>query len=325
MQKDLDIWQLILDCKQKGITIGLMLVLDSAGSSPGRQGFKMAVASDGRLAGSIGGGIMEYELVELLRTQTWHQHQKAESRQLVHRKKLTDSPSGMICSGEQSVVLYPDCFLSEELATETCMAIENYQVESITFNTTEIKINAIDEPILSSYNKDIKHWQYIESIGKHETAYVIGGGHVGLVMSQLLKYLGFYVVTFDERENVITMERNTVSDEKIICSYDDLGKHIKSGDLSFVIVMSFSFLTDVKALSAILNGSYKYLGVMGSKVKTINIFQALSEKGFTQESINKITAPIGIDINSQTPQEIAVSIAAEIIQIKNANLPKGDR
>ncbi len=133
MKKDHTIWQLINDCKQHNVTVGLMVVISSQGSSPGRQSFKMAVAADGRLAGSIGGGTMEYGLVDLLRTHAWHAKRQVEVRPLVHRKKATQNPSGMICAGEQVVVLYPDVLLSTDLAQTALSIIEQQRTGKLTF------------------------------------------------------------------------------------------------------------------------------------------------------------------------------------------------
>jgi len=106
MNKNLVTWQLIHKSLQSSIPVMLLYVLESKGSSPGRQGFFMAVNAKGEMAGSIGGGIMEHKFVEMAKEQLEKQEDISTLRKQLHDKKAAKNQSGMICSGEQTVWIY---------------------------------------------------------------------------------------------------------------------------------------------------------------------------------------------------------------------------
>ncbi len=114
------------------------------------------------------------------------------------------------------------------------------------------------------------------------------------------------------------MELNTFAHEKIITNYEEIDKHLIDGDHSFVAIVSHTHETDKFILQKLINYNFKYIGLMGSKAKVKNIIAEIKQMGFTEDQINKIHMPIGIEINSETPEEIAISIAAEIIKIRNS-------
>src|SRR5688572_22012494 len=100
MKKQLTIWKLIANSLQNQVPVTLLYVLESKGSSPGRQGFFMAVNAKGEMAGSIGGGIMEHKFVEMAKEQLEIENSKTQIRKQIHDKSATRDRSGMICSGE---------------------------------------------------------------------------------------------------------------------------------------------------------------------------------------------------------------------------------
>src|SRR4051794_39568218 len=106
MNKQLTTWQLTLKSLQQRIPVMLLYVLESAGSSPGRQGFFMAVNAAGEMEGSIGGGIMEHKFTEMAREQLKESDAMLSLRKQVHDKSAARNQSGMICSGEQTILLY---------------------------------------------------------------------------------------------------------------------------------------------------------------------------------------------------------------------------
>jgi xanthine dehydrogenase accessory factor len=148
----------------------------------------------------------------------------------------------------------------------------------------------------------------------------VGGGHVGLSVSQLFRQLNFYVIVFDNRDNLNTFESNTFAHQKHVIEYAAIADYIKEGSDSYVAIMTNKYTDDKLVLSKLLQNNYAYIGVLGSKAKLKTMWEVLQKEGFEQEELDKIFAPIGIHIKSETPEEIAVSIAAEIIQVKNNTL-----
>jgi xanthine dehydrogenase accessory factor len=102
-----------------------------------------------------------------------------------------------------------------------------------------------------------------------------------------------------------------------IKDYSELNTIIPSGNNNYVVIMTIGYRTDAIAIKALLQNDYKYIGVLGSREKIKTLFAELKIGGIEQAKLDKIHAPIGLAINSQTPEEIAISIAAEIIKVKN--------
>jgi len=132
-----------------------------------------------------------------------------------------------------------------------------------------------------------------------------------------MKDLGFIVEIFDDREGLSTFDNNTFADKKHQVDYADIDNYIPQGDGVYVVIMTFGHQSDQDVLLKLIDKNFKYLGLMGSKTKIASIFK---HTGINAESekASRLHAPIGISIHSKTPMEIAVSIAAEIILVKNS-------
>jgi len=156
-------------------------------------------------------------------------------------------------------------------------------------------------------------WLYEENIGAIDTAYIIGGGHVGQALSHVLAMLDFHIVILDERTDI----DNLYANEKILASYEDIQRHISDGDRNYVVIMTPNHKADKRVLEQLLDKKLRYLGMMGSARKVREIFGQLRDQGIPSEKLGGIHTPIGLPIKSHTPAEIAVSIAAEMISVKN--------
>lgn len=313
-------WQQLFSKLQENFSVYVLTVIQNSGSSPGRKGFKMLVAEDGFIFGSVGGGVMEFTLVEEAKNLLQTNNLPILFKKQIHQGKGKDK-SGMICSGEQTVVFHP--FNSDHiiLVKDILNCLQNNQQKTISFTPTGI--NFMDNGISEKYEADIRsetNWQFKELIGFKETVYIVGGGHVGLAVSQLLKQLNFHVIVFDNRENLNTLNANIFAHHKQVVDYSDIEKHIKQGNDSYVVIMTNKYTDDKLVLGQLLRNSYKFIGVLGSKAKLETMWNVLLKEGFTQQELDGIHAPIGLHIKSQTPEEIAVSIAAQIIEVKNKKL-----
>jgi xanthine dehydrogenase accessory factor len=163
-----------------------------------------------------------------------------------------------------------------------------------------------------------EEWVYQEKTGYKHFLYVVGGGHCSLALSQLMRSLGFYTKVYDDRANLVTMNENTSAHEKIhIRDYSELSEHIPAGPGNYVVLMTFGYRTDDIALRSLFGKKFKYIGVLGSESKMKTLFDSYREEGIPESELAAIKTPIGLSIKSQTPWEIAVSIAAEIIMTKN--------
>jgi len=129
--------------------------------------------------------------------------------------------------------------------------------------------------------------------------------------------LDFFVVTFDQRDDIITMRENTFSNKKIITNYSVVNKFIRESKKSYVVIVTPNHDGDKEALKSIIGMNLKYIGLMGSSKKSNSIFNHLESEGVDSSLFKKVYTPVGLEIEAESPEEIAVSIAAEIIKIKN--------
>ena len=321
MHKNLPAWQLIYQSLQQNIGVMLMYVLESRGSSPGRQGFMMAVNTNGQMSGSLGGGIMEFKFTELAKKWLMIEYIAPSIHQQFHDKEAAQNQSGMICSGEQTIFLYK------------VMTTEWQVVESI-INTLQANQNGTMQLTLKgiSFSKEIPtqnfflnktddDFLFIEKVGYKQNLYIIGGGHCSLALTQLMCTMDFYIRLYDDRTELNTMTQNHFVHEKIVlANYGQLEKSIPSGENNYVVVMTVGYRTDDTAVRAFLNKRLAFFGILGSKKKIKKMFTDYKMEGINEAILKTIHAPVGLFIKSQTPEEIAVSIAAEIIQVKNYKL-----
>ena len=310
-------WQQLLTHLQQDKKVYLLTVIENFGSSPGRKGFKMLVTDDGFIFGSIGGGVMEFTLVEEVKALLQKEKQPVFLKKQIHQGNGKDK-SGMICSGEQTVVFHPLQFSDIRLIEHIVHSQKNRTHQTLHFTPTGIEFTK--DTITDKYNTEIhskNKWSFRENIGFKETLYIVGGGHVGLAVSQFFKQLNFYVIVFDNRDHLNTLEANTFAHQKHVIDYNNIEDFIKEGNDSYVAIMTNKYTDDKMVLSKIIKNKYAYIGVLGSKAKLKTMWKVLQKEGFTPEELNAVYAPIGLHIKSETPEEIAVSIAAEIIQVKN--------
>ena len=302
----------------------LLYVLQSEGSSPGRCGFKMAVAADDSFIGTIGGGIMEYKLVEKAKVMLaegtketllmWQYHDKKSSQQ-----------SGMICSGSQlnafiplfnhHLLLIEDILNSQRDGTKMVIQLSPDGISLLPESTSQ------SLPFLK-YESTID-WLYMESVNNRPIIHIIGGGHVGLALSEMMQFLGFYVIIYDERNDLPTMNENSFANEKRIVNYATIGELFNNHQQDYVAIMTVGYRTDKIVLHQLLSKDFFYLGLMGSQNKIKTLLAELEIEGHHIDEFKRLFTPIGINIYSKTTREIAVSIAAEIIREKNKNLPTG--
>ena len=300
----LDFFKKVQQILQEEKRLILLVVIANEGSSPGRKGFKMIVSRQ-QMYGTIGGGIMEHKLVEYAEKLLQKPRFEPFIKHQIHDKSAPKDQSGMICSGQQTIAFYDidsSYFsLTEEILSDEVIALyySNHGIE-------------IDAP------KNYK-WLYSESNSFAQKAYIIGGGHVGLALSEVLSKLNFEIHLLDHRENLNTMTANHFVQSKEVVEFESIENHIPEGDNIYVIIMSFGYRTDDIIIRRLLDKKFKYIGMLGSATKINTLFKNLISDGFDESQIKKVQAPIGMDIKSETTQEIAISVAAQLINVKNRN------
>lgn len=314
------IWQWLLNAIDRNQPAALMVVVRSHGSSPGKTGDKMALTADGESFGTIGGGLVEYDVAVRAMDSL---KQSSNAVQLIY-KQHRPAPeavhaSGHICGGEQWLALLP-CGADQLVSLQQLQAAhEQRQPLLLRLGPQGLALTEGETcqaaPLFDF--QDQNNWYYQETIGHHKTAYIIGGGHVSLALSKILAMLDFDITVIDERPDLETLIRNTDAHRKLIVPYSEINQTVPEGDQVFVFIMTHEHKLDEKVAELLAARKVAYLGLLGSRKKVAQVKANLAGR-VAPESLASIHAPIGLPIHSHTPTEIAISIAAELIQLSNA-------
>ena len=187
MNKSLSTWRFLLKQLQQNIPVMMLYVLDSKGSSPGRQGFFMGVTQNGEMEGSVGGGIMEHKFVELAKEKLKSSSNEISIRKQIHDKAAANNQSGMICSGEQTILLY--ALKIEDLNTIDSIVSTLLQNKNGSLRISPTGLHFENELPQKDfyYQYDSENdWLYEEKIGYKNHLFIVGGGHCALAFSELL-------------------------------------------------------------------------------------------------------------------------------------------
>jgi xanthine dehydrogenase accessory factor len=156
----------------------------------------------------------------------------------------------------------------------------------------------------------------LEPIFSEPTVYVFGAGHISQQLSPLAKRVHFKVVVIDDREMFANDERFPEADEIIVSEFEKCFNKLNIDGASYIVIVTRGHLYDGFVLEQAIKTNARYIGMIGSKKKIHTLYQNLIKKGISEETLNQVHAPIGLDINSETPEEIAISIVAELIKVR---------
>lgn len=316
--KEINFWKEIHENLLKYGNLALALVYDADHSTPGRVGFKMFVTPEGNIRGSVGGGKVEGMVIEECKGLY---SKGSQNNYFKEYKLLGNAPDsiGMICNGIQ-VIGFVLLNHTDLPAIESIIKSLNGHLEgSLTISE---KIFKYSSESVSKTGFDSRSGIYSEVVGSRNRVYIFGGGHVGLAISRIMSQLDFKVIVIDNRKDVSTLKENTFADELIVDDFVESTGVVIEDDKSYVVIVTPGHLQDKDVLRAVLTKNVKYIGMMGSESKVRTLFKELVSEGIDSGKLKRIHSPIGLKIKSETPDEIAVSIAAEIIAVKNADKVK---
>ena len=161
---------------------------------------------------------------------------------------------------------------------------------------------------------------YIEPVEAAPQLFIIGAGHVGHQLAHVARPVGFRIHVLDDREKFANAERFPEADEIIVHSIPDWLHKAEIPPSAYVVVVTRGHTHDLDALRSLAARDLRYIGLIGSKAKVKKIFDALVEEGMPIECLSRIHAPIGLDIGAVSPEEIAVSILAELIAVRRGRI-----
>lgn len=300
----------LLTALQAGEQAALCTVLDSAGSSPRGAGARMAVFGDGRTIGTIGGGAAELkaarEALDCLHTGM----PLLRTYQLVPGR---EESVGMICGGTVTICIQP-------LGTESLPALDRWL--QLLESGTDFWLRLTPEgplEVLTEGKRSVSRpvWRdgvYLEPVLQQERVYLFGGGHVGQALVPVLARIGFRVVVFDQREALARPEVFPEAEQVILGEYRDIFAKVAVTERDYAVVMTPGHQADFEILNQVLRTKATYVGCIGSRRKAEKCRELLQKSGFSTADIDRIHSPIGLPILAETPEEIAISIAAEMIR-----------
>ena len=163
---------------------------------------------------------------------------------------------------------------------------------------------------------------FVEPILPPALIVIIGAGHVGKAVVHLAKWLGFRVALSDDRAEFCTPEAVPNADAYYPIPMADLANQLKVTPQTYIVVTSRGSSVDAEGLPSLLDSDAAYIGVIGSKRRWLTTVKALKENGVADEKIARVHSPIGLELNAETPEEIAVSIMAEIMMLKDKGTGK---
>jgi len=319
-----------------------------AGSTPRSVGSKMFVRRDGSIIGSVGGGLVEFEIQKLAREIFNTRKAQIISVDLTGEDAATTDQ--MICGGKLE-------FLVEFLAGEPVSSREFRKlITAIQEGKKGYLIKALDtkgdtvpemerclvrnnQPVLGSFPGP-ESWIPLltaESIRKKSPViatvegkrffveptvlpgalYIFGAGHVSRPVAELASMVEFQTIVLDDRADFANKERFPKAERIIVLpSYENLFAGLDVDQDSYLVIVTRGHLHDKTVLQQALRTNAGYIGMIGSKRKQNLLYNELMEKGFTREDLERVHNPIGIDIHAETPEEIAISIVAQLIDAR---------
>ncbi len=316
----------------------LVTVVASSGSTPRGAGARMLITKDGRIAGTIGGGAVEYRSEQLAETVL---SQKGSRMEYFRLRKNQVEDLGMICGGDVNVYFrYIPAGDSQTLAlTDRILSLydRGEQAWLITDITREQagglavygkKSGLFGEKVpsdvisgLGAKPSQIQSGQslyYCEKLIEAGMVYIFGGGHVAQALVPALSTVDFRCTVLEDREDFCRKELFPQAEAAILIDNTRVADFITIREDDYIVVMTRGHKDDTLIQAQALKTPAHYIGVIGSARKTAGVFAVLRSQGFTDRDLSRITTPIGLDIGSETPAEIAVSITAQLIRVRAA-------
>lgn len=313
----------------------LVTVIASSGSTPRGAGARMAITEKGRIYGTIGGGAVEYKSTHIAAEALKYRESQIHNF-ILAPNQVADL--GMICGGNVTVyfryiphtdtdfLAFIDSLLNLYDRGETSWLLTDlsegsegkmgvYGVKSGLFGLEAPECD-LRTALVSRTQHILLNGReyYAEELVHSEIVYVFGGGHVAQELVPLLARVGFRCVVADDRPEFSSKELFPDAERVVLVDFKDIRKEISLNQDDSVCVMTRGHACDTDVQLQVLRTPVRYVGVMGSKHKTAAVQRILRENGIPEERIAAIHTPIGLAIKAETPAEIAVSIAAELIQ-----------
>ena len=161
---------------------------------------------------------------------------------------------------------------------------------------------------------------FIEPVSSAPTMFIFGGGHIALPLSRMASIAGFKIAIIDDRLEYANLQRFPEAGLTLVTDFSEAFSKLNIGKSGYIVIVTHGHKGDEVVLEGALKTKAKYIGMIGSQTKNKAVYSHLMEKGISAQMLERVYAPIGLSIHAQTPEEIAVSILAEVIEVKRASV-----
>ena len=328
----------------------LATVVRTQGSTPQKSGAMLLVRQDGTGVGTLGGGCVEGDIwfaaKEILRN-----HGGPEFKDYFLNEDIA-ARDGLVCGGTMYFYLEPlwtgDEFLpigqelldaydgGDAVALATVVNVPERQAglgaklllrfdgsvsgslgaTALDASAVEVAKRVADLGNSEGFITDAGIEVFVEGFTTPPTLVMVGGGHVGKATAELAHILGYRVYIVDDRPEFANEERFPNVDKIVVTDYETWSEHLTLNANTFIVVATRGHRYDDMALESALPTSARYIGLLGSRRKTLMIYQRLLQNGIPRERLDQVHSPIGLDIGGLTPEELAVSIMSEITMVR---------
>ena len=314
----------------------LVTVVASSGSTPRGSGARMLVGKEGRIRGTIGGGMVEHRSIQLA-MEAFATHMSMIKQFSLKKNQVEDL--GMVCGGDVTIFFrYISCGDAEMLSLCNA-ALDQFSEHKTTWLITEITDSSICE--IGLYSEKLGQFGNItgnvtgsisgqicifESGGKKYYAeqifcsgyvYIFGGGHVAQELVPVLSHLDFRCIVFEDRPEFATRELFPNAVDLKLVNLEDVKEMEQITAVDYIVILTRGHRFDQIIEEQALRTPAAYIGVIGSAHKNAALKKNLMERGFTRADLDRVTAPIGLmNIKAETPAEIAISIAGQLIAFR---------
>jgi len=342
----------IVQALERKERVVLATLIHRIGSAPRAVGAKYLVKEDGTSFGTIGGGRVEAEVWQEAK-QVMERGEGSVLHFQLTAEQLAEG--GLICGGDIDIFLEPldqeflDIYrgvlkIKQEGGSAILATLISLDHSSVKGQGLKILLRPSGDKVGTLLDSELlerrvlSEGEYLfkekklrvlvvnlgnqkaeillEPIISEPTVYIFGAGHVSQQLSPLAKRVHFRVVVIDDRAMFANRERFADADEIIVSEFENCFDRLSIDESSYVVIVTRGHLYDGLVLEQAVQTSARYIGMIGSKKKIQTLYQDLIGKGMSKESLDRVYAPIGLEINSETPEEIAVSIVAELIKVR---------
>jgi len=343
-------WKDLAAALETGKRAAVCTIIKKSGSVPREVGARMLVREDGSITGTVGGGIGEHEVIQAAVASIKEGKSSQLDYSLAGEKGLD---SAAICGGHFTIFI--GCWSQTEdleLATAIAATLNDGKTHSLCESLPQGEISTVERilfdpagnrvvsrPAMTALplpdavvNGNKKESSAVQLILNETSGFLIseitlpprlvifGGGHLALPLVEMANWCRFAVTVIDDRPEFSNNERFPLADQVLTAPMEDISELYIPGANTWLVLITREHKHDYILLKQLLGTEYAYLGMIGSRRRTTKVKQRLVDEGFAKAEIDNLHSPIGLEINAQTPAEIAISIMAEIVEIKNVTV-----